>query len=91
MFSGSEIRDVCNSGFITAYNNNEREIITDDIINAIKSTIPLSFTMKEEIDRIRKWQDGRAVRASLYEPEDILKNLEYKDIKSSTVSNFEIG
>jgi len=38
----------------------DRELETGDISAAIAETFPLSFTMREEINRIRDWAKGRA-------------------------------
>lgn len=78
MFSGAEIREAVNSGFIQAYNADKREIETKDILQAVDDTIPISCTMKEQLVEMRKWQDGRAVRASEYSPEDIIDMSEYR-------------
>jgi len=77
MFSGAEIREAVNTGFIRAYNDGKRDIKTADIFDAIKNTIPLSCTMKENLIQIRKWQQGRAVRASIFSPEEIIDFKEY--------------
>jgi len=42
-----------------------REVETADIVAASKITIPLSKTMAEEIDAIRKWGETRAKPASI--------------------------
>lgn len=80
MFSGAEIREAVNSGFITAFNDKRREIKTEDILAAIKATIPISCTMKEQLSGMRKWQEGRAVRASDNRPDEIIDVEEYRKI-----------
>ena len=78
MFSGSEIKEVVNSAFITAYNDGKREVGTKDFEEAIGATVPISCTMKEKLDEMRRWQKGRAVRASEYPPEEIVDIQQYK-------------
>ena len=36
----------------------------NDLFNAIKSTVPLSITQKEQVDKIREWGKNRTVPAS---------------------------
>jgi ATP-dependent 26S proteasome regulatory subunit len=78
MFSGAEIKDAVNTGFIAAFNENMRNVTTEDVLKAIRETIPISCTMKEKLTEIRRWQEGRAVRASDNKPEDIIDVEEYR-------------
>jgi hypothetical protein len=41
-----------------------RDLTDDDLVNATSNVVPLSRTMKEQVDQIRRWAFGRAVRAS---------------------------
>ena len=41
-----------------------RDIETKDILNSVKVSVPLSVTMKENIDEIRDWAKYRARMAS---------------------------
>ena len=70
-FSGAEIEAAVNTAFILAYNDDKRDIKTEDIQKACKETIPLSCTKREEIKRMREWQKGRAISASDYICEEI--------------------
>jgi len=63
-FSGAEIEAVVVSGMFEAFSQ-EREVKDDDILFSIRTTIPLSTTMEDEIKRIRDWARGRARPASL--------------------------
>lgn len=58
-FSGAEIEAAIIAGLFRALHE-KRELETGDIAAAISETYPLSFTMKEEIQRIREWAKGRA-------------------------------
>jgi hypothetical protein len=41
-----------------------RQLTTDDILHELKATRPLSLTMKEQIDQMREWAQGRTVPAA---------------------------
>ena len=70
-FSGAEIASCVNDAIITCFNDGKRKIKTSDIVKSIKQTIPISCTMREEINRLRDIQKGKAVCASIYPPEEI--------------------
>jgi hypothetical protein len=55
--------DVCSSD-LTKARLAEREVTEQDLINVAVKSIPLSRTMKEQINHIRGWAFERAVRAS---------------------------
>ena len=63
-FSGAELEHVIVEGLFSAFNES-RELNTDDIIKAIKETIPLSTTYSEELTRIRDWARTRARNADV--------------------------
>jgi len=63
-FSGAEIEAAVIAGMFDAFAEN-REVKTEDILYAIRTTIPLSTTMEEEIQGLRDWAHGRARPASL--------------------------
>jgi uncharacterized membrane protein YqiK len=44
--------------------NESREFDTYDIIQSLKEIVPLSVTMKEEIDALKIWANDRARNAS---------------------------
>ncbi len=62
-WNGAEIEQ-CVVSALTAARLEDREINDDDLLNATASVVPLSKTMKEQIDHIRSWAYDRAVRAS---------------------------
>jgi len=63
-FTGSEIEKVVKSAMFTAFADKRREFTSSDMVNAAKKTTPLSVTMKEKVDDIRKWAKTRARFAS---------------------------
>ena len=65
-WSGAEIEQVVKSARIDAYQEN-REFNKNDIITNVIKVVPLSKTMREQIEAIRQWSYERAVRASIGE------------------------
>ncbi len=62
-YSGAEIEQAVIASLYDAFLNN-RDITTEDILKNIKISIPLSVTMKENIDQVRNWAKDRARCAS---------------------------
>jgi len=62
-WTGAEIEQCVVSALTTA-RLQERDLTDDDLLNATASVVPLSKTMKEQVDQIRGWAFDRAVRAS---------------------------
>ncbi|RME44761.1 MAG: AAA family ATPase, partial [Caldilineae bacterium] len=62
-FSGAEIEQVVISGLYDAFEQN-RDLTTQDLLNNIQATIPLSQTMEQEIARLRRWGRTHARPAS---------------------------
>lgn len=75
-FSGAEIEQVVISSLFDAFIEN-RDITTEDILRNIKESIPLSQTMREEIQALRDWAKTRARPASLPD-KGIIKSRERK-------------
>jgi len=66
-FIGAEIEQVVISALFEAFAES-RAIQWTDFTRAVRTTVPLSVTQKERIDKIRDWANQRAVTAS--EPEE---------------------
>lgn len=62
-FSGAEIEEAIKEALFKAFDENI-EISTEHIIEAMKKTYPISQTMKENINDMRRWAKARAVLAS---------------------------
>jgi SpoVK/Ycf46/Vps4 family AAA+-type ATPase len=62
-WTGAEIEQCVVSAF-TAARLADRTVTDDDLLNATANVVPLSKTMKEQVDHIRAWAYDRAVRAS---------------------------
>lgn len=62
-FSGSEIEQAIISALYDSFEK-ERDLITSDIVNAIRQSVPLAHTMKESITALRQWAQTRARPAS---------------------------
>lgn len=62
-WTGAEVEQ-CVVSALTAARLAERAVNDDDLLHATGSIVPLSKTMKEQVDHIRNWARDRAVRAS---------------------------
>jgi len=62
-FSGAEIEQAIIGALNSAFDAG-RELTQDDILEEIKSTVPLSIMMREEIDELRTWAELRTRPAS---------------------------
>jgi AAA+ superfamily predicted ATPase len=86
-FSGAELEEVIKEALFQAYDK-EREVNDEDIQEAIEKTFPLSRTMHETIDKMRKWAKSRAVMASMEEPEVLEdKNKDVPKLKQESYNN----
>jgi SpoVK/Ycf46/Vps4 family AAA+-type ATPase len=63
-FSGAEIEQVVTSALYDAFDSGE-DLASAGILRSVGEMVPLAFTMKEKIDGMREWANGRARRASL--------------------------
>ena len=62
-WTGAEIEQ-CVISALTKARLANREVTEQDLINVAVKSVPLSRTMKEQINHIRGWAFERAVRAS---------------------------
>ena len=62
-FSGAEIESSVQTALYAAFAR-KQELSTEDLLTALASTVPLSVTRSEEVDKLRAWARGRAVWAS---------------------------
>jgi len=62
-WTGAEIEQ-CVVSALTAARLDDRDVNDDDLLNVASTIVPLSKTMKEQVDIIRAWAFDRAVRAS---------------------------
>ena len=80
-FSGSEIEQVIISAMYDAFDAGA-DIDTDRLVTAAQEIIPLSYTMKERIDRLREWAKTRArvasvrIEEAVVDEEDEVRQLE---------------
>ena len=63
-WTGAEIEQ-CVVSALTAAKLADREMVEQDLMKIAASIVPLSRTMKEQINHIRDWAFERAVRASV--------------------------
>jgi len=62
-WTGAEIEQ-CVVSALTTVRLQDRELTGKDLLDATANVVPLSKTMKEQVDLIRSWAFDRAVRAS---------------------------
>jgi len=62
-WTGAEIEQ-CVVSALTAAHLQDRALTDTDLFNGTANVVPLSKTMKEQVEMIRKWAFDRAVRAS---------------------------
>jgi len=62
-FYGAEIESSVQTALYAAFAR-EQELSTEDLLTALSSTVPLSITRAEEIEKLRAWARDRAVSAS---------------------------
>jgi ATP-dependent 26S proteasome regulatory subunit len=62
-FSGAEIAEAINSALYDAFYEG-KALADEDVLNAIRSTVPLSRTMEEQLTELRTWSEGRTRPAS---------------------------
>jgi SpoVK/Ycf46/Vps4 family AAA+-type ATPase len=63
-FSGAEIEEAINSALYDAFYD-QQDIKTEHVLNALNQTVPLAKTMDDQINRLRRWAEGRARHASV--------------------------
>jgi SpoVK/Ycf46/Vps4 family AAA+-type ATPase len=61
-FSGAEIEQVILSALHNAFAD-KKELSTDRILDALKTSPPLSVTLAEKVEHLRQWAQGRCVPA----------------------------
>ncbi len=59
-FSGAEIEQAIISGLYTAFSK-DLKLSHDILVRELKLTCPLSITMKEKVENLRRWAHGRTV------------------------------
>jgi SpoVK/Ycf46/Vps4 family AAA+-type ATPase len=68
-FSGAEIEEAITSSLFDAFYE-QKDLSTEAILDGIRQTVPLSRTMSEQIEDLRKWASGRARPANAPESTD---------------------
>lgn len=66
-FTGAELAALIPEALFSAFADREREITTDDLIEAASNVVPLAKTASEKIKAVREWAQGRARPASIPE------------------------
>ncbi|GAA3260942.1 AAA family ATPase [Dactylosporangium siamense] len=64
-YVGAELEQAVIDAMYHAFSDDQREVETSDIVDAIEGMVPLSRSQREAIERLRSWlRDGRAKSAS---------------------------
>lgn len=63
-FNGAEIEQCVVSALFDAFSQRQ-DLTNEDVIRAIQQTVPLSRTMAEKVEALRRWAQGRARLASM--------------------------
>ena len=71
-YSGAEIDAVVQSALYASFSDG-KPMTTQNLLQELKSTVPLSATRAEDITALREWARERAVAASLAEPQAAAK------------------
>ena len=74
-FSGAEIQSTANNVWLDSFDTGKLPT-TESFIKVMSETVPFSCTVKEDIEEMRSWQEGRAVRSSSGDIERILNHNE---------------
>jgi hypothetical protein len=70
-FSGAEIEQAVIAALYEAFFA-DRGLTREDLFRAIRETVPLSVTQKEQILQLRSWAENRAVSATAREDRELL-------------------
>jgi hypothetical protein len=62
-FSGAELEQVVISALFKAFSM-ERDLREEDLVDAVRETVPLAITMDDRLKELREWARPRARRAS---------------------------
>lgn len=70
-YVGAEIEQAVLDAMYIGFNDHQREFTTQDVLTALKRTVPLSISQRETINALRSWlREGRAQSASFREKEE---------------------
>ena len=88
-FNGAEIEECVNEAMFAAYTENQDspKLQMIHLLNAIKETVPLSMTMKNQIDALRNWSKSRAKQAGSENKESFSKDNDIPLTKSERELN----
>ena len=68
-FSGAEIEETVVTGLYSAFHH-ERELFSEDVIKALKTTNPLSRSKAKELEAMAAWAEANAINASKIDKKD---------------------
>jgi SpoVK/Ycf46/Vps4 family AAA+-type ATPase len=65
-YTGAEWESAVMDAMFDAYKENKREVISEDIAKSIKKSIPMSYFMRETLEKLREFGTERCRPASKY-------------------------
>jgi len=71
-FTGAEIEAAVISAMYESFDDNRRELVTADIVNAANETKPLAVIMKEKVEALREWANNRTRNACTLPPSSLV-------------------
>jgi SpoVK/Ycf46/Vps4 family AAA+-type ATPase len=69
-YSGAELEEAVREGMFLAFDTGV-EVSNEHILEALRTTYPLSRTMRDEIEALRRWAEVRARPAARHKPESL--------------------
>lgn len=69
-YSGAELEEAVREGMFLAFDKGI-EVGTEHLLEAVLATYPLSRTMRDEIETLRRWAEVRARPATRHKPESL--------------------
>jgi hypothetical protein len=82
-FTGSEIAAIVPEALFKAFAEGERDLSTDDLLEAAANVVPLATTAKEKLSALRDWAKTRARAASTPEVPEQTTTVRALDIDNS--------
>jgi SpoVK/Ycf46/Vps4 family AAA+-type ATPase len=86
-YTGAEIEQAIVASLHECYDDGERALTTEDVVQQLKLFVPLAETMKEDVDFLKQWGGTRARPASGKPVPSILKGMKPKGDGASFLRN----
>lgn len=67
-YTGAELEKAVDNALLIGFEDNQREITTEDILKSLGAFKPLSVTRPEHIESMRIWAESRCIKANTPDP-----------------------